>query len=60
MWSPHSLLYLVLNLVGSIVLFVVALLGSDWGFFMLELVWAIVSGISLAQVLRGRGPAAAH
>jgi hypothetical protein len=59
-WSPHSLLYLWLNLVGSVVLFVVALIGSDWGFLLLEVVWAIVSAQSLVQVLRGRAPTAAH
>jgi uncharacterized membrane protein YccC len=49
--SPQSLAYLVLNLVGSVVLAVVALLGADWGFLLLETVWAAVS---LAGVLRWR------
>ena len=59
-WSPHSIVYLVLNLVGSVVLFVVAYIGSDWGFLLFEVVWAIVSAQSLVQVLRGRTPTAAH
>ncbi|MBA2342057.1 MAG: hypothetical protein H0V85_01175 [Thermoleophilaceae bacterium] len=59
-WSPHSIVYLVLNLVGSVVLFVVAYIGSDWGFLLLEVVWAIVSAHSLVAVLRGRTPTAAH
>ena len=59
-WSPHSIVYLVLNLVGSVVLFIVALIGSDWGFLLLEVVWAIVSAQSLLQVLRGREPTGAH
>jgi hypothetical protein len=58
--SQHSILYLVLNLLGSAVLGVIALLGSNWGFLLLEGVWALVSLWSLIQVLRGRTPAAAH
>ena len=49
--SPHNLSYLVLNLVGSAVLAVLALMDEDWGFLLLEGVWAIVSAFSLAQVL---------
>jgi hypothetical protein len=58
--SPHSLSYLVLNLVGSLVLAVLALLDDDWGFLLLEGVWALVSAWSLAQVMSGRTPRAAH
>jgi hypothetical protein len=58
--SPHSTVYLALNLVGSIVLTGVALHGQDWGFLMLELVWAVVSAWGLWQVARGRPPSAAH
>ena len=53
--DQHSLVYLVLNLVGSFVLAVIALVDQRWGFLLLEGVWAIVSAISLANVLRGRG-----
>jgi hypothetical protein len=52
--------YLALNLVGSAILGYDALHGEEWGFFVLEVVWAIVSAWGLAQVLRGRAPAAAH
>jgi hypothetical protein len=57
--SPHSLSYLVLNLVGSLILTGVALYDWDLGFLLLEVVWAIVSAWGLARVLRGRPPAPA-
>ncbi|KQV07533.1 CBU_0592 family membrane protein [Leifsonia sp. Root112D2] len=49
-----SLRYLVLNTVGSAVLAVNAIYEAQWGFLLLEGVWAIVSAISLVAVLRGR------
>jgi hypothetical protein len=58
--SPHSVVYLALNLVGSIVLTGVALHGQDWGFLLLEVVWAAVSGWGLWKVSRGQTPSAAH
>ncbi len=53
--TPASLPYLVLNLVGSTVLAVDALLGQQWGFLLLEGVWAAVSGGSLVRTLGRRG-----
>jgi hypothetical protein len=50
--------YLVLNVVGSGVLAVDAVVEQQWGFLLLEGVWAIVSAISIVAVLRGRTPAA--
>jgi len=41
----------VLNLVGSIVLAVLAAAESQYGFLMLEAVWAVVSAWSLRQEL---------
>lgn len=49
---PDSRLYLALNLVGSIILAVLAWLDSQWGFLLLEGVWAIVSAWGLATALR--------
>jgi hypothetical protein len=55
MLSQHSLTYLVLNLVGSAVLAVLAYIEEQWGFLLLEGVWAIVSGWSLISLLRSGG-----
>lgn len=60
MVSPHALSYLLLNLVGSLILTGVALNASDWGFLLLEAVWAIVSLWGLIQLARGRTPTTAH
>jgi hypothetical protein len=53
--SPQARSYLVVNLVGSSILAYDALHGQEWGFFVLELAWALVSAYGLAQVLRGGG-----
>jgi hypothetical protein len=51
--DQHSVLYLVLNLVGSFVLAVIAWIDERWGFLLLEGVWSIVSAISLVNVAVG-------
>lgn len=56
----ESRTYLALNLAGSVILAVLALAEEQWGFVLLETVWAIVSAWGLAQVLRGRPPRPAH
>jgi hypothetical protein len=50
--------YLVLNFVGSAILAVLAWIDQQWGFLLLEGVWAIVSLGSLVQLVRGRTPTA--
>jgi hypothetical protein len=48
--SQHSAAYLLANLIGSIVLAVLAYIDSQWGFLLLESVWALVSGINLVRL----------
>ncbi|HJR19899.1 MAG TPA: hypothetical protein VJ922_09310 [Actinomycetota bacterium] len=50
-----SPVYLLLNLVGAGVLAVVAAADRDWGFVLLESVWASVSAVALVGRLRARG-----
>ena len=49
---PDSRLYLALNLLGSVILAVLAFAASQWGFVLLETVWAIVSAWGLISALR--------
>jgi len=58
--DQHSRSYLALNLVGSAILAVLAWYEDQWGFLLLETVWALVSAWSLFQVTRGRTPAGSH
>ena len=41
--------YLALNLAGASVLALDAWLGAEWGFLLLEAVWALVSAWSLTR-----------
>jgi hypothetical protein len=51
--DPHSRTYLVLNLVGSAILAGLAWDQRQWGFLLLESVWAVVSLWGLVQLRRG-------
>lgn len=53
--DPRSRLYLGLNLVGSLILAVLAAGGSQWGFLLLESAWAIVSFWGLVSSARSAG-----
>ena len=50
--ESDSVTYLALNLVGSTVLAVDAWIGAEWGFLLLEGVWAVVSAFGLARAVR--------
>jgi hypothetical protein len=58
--STNSRIYLVLNLLGSVILAGVALNASDWGFLLLEAVWALVSLWGLIRVLRSERATLTH
>lgn len=52
----HSRSYLLLNLIGAATLATLAVAEEQWGFFLLEGVWTVVSAWSLMRVLQGRAP----
>jgi hypothetical protein len=56
----ESMLYLVLNFLGSAILAWLAWDDRQWGFLLLEFVWAIVSAWGIIQLMRGREVPSAH
>lgn len=54
--DPHSRTYLLLNFFGSLILAVLAWRERQWGFLLLESVWAAVSCWSLRSTLRRARP----
>ena len=58
--NQSSYCYLIANTVGSTVLTITAIISSEWGFLLLEGVWALVSANSLVRKATGRHVAAAH
>ena len=51
-WSTDAPIYLWLNEVGSVILAVLAAISKNWGFLLLEGVWAIVTAWSLVSLNR--------
>ena len=47
--TPQTRVYLILNLVGASVLAVDAYVAQQWGFLLLEGVWAIIAGWGVAR-----------
>jgi hypothetical protein len=58
--GPSNLSYSAMNFVGSAVLTVIAVVEVQWGFILLEGVWAILSLWGMIAVLRGGDPGGAH
>ena len=50
--NQRSLTYLLLNLAGSALLAINAFVEEQWGFVLLESVWAVVSAWGVLAVLR--------
>ena len=51
-WKSDDALYLWANLIGSATLTVIAWIELQWGFLLMESVWALVSAWSLCKRLR--------
>lgn len=56
--SRDSVSYQVMNLLGSSLLEWVALVDGQFGFILLEAVWALVSVLGLVNIYRQRGTTA--
>jgi hypothetical protein len=58
--GPSNMSYSVMNFIGSAVLAVIAVIEVQWGFILLEGVWALVSLWGIITLLRGGTPRGAH
>jgi len=58
--STHSYAYLWVNLVGSALLAVLAVIERQWGFVLLETAWALITVCGLFARLSGRSRTAVH
>ncbi len=54
--GPADLSYAVLNFAGALVLGVIAVIEVQWGFILLEGVWALVSLWGIFTILRSASP----
>ena len=54
--DQRSRTYLVVNVTGSAILAVEAAIGRQWGFLLLEGVWALVSLVGLISTRRTQRP----
>jgi len=52
--NSTGLTYTLMNFLGSGTLTVVAIIGSQYGFILLEGVWAIVSAVGVIKSLRAK------
>jgi hypothetical protein len=50
--------YLLLNLIGGVLLFIAALAEEQWGFLMLETAWSLLAAWGLTRKVRGAPSAA--
>ncbi len=50
--TTTSVSYLTMNLIGSVALTAIAIAGRQYGFILLEGVWALMSAIGLVRTLR--------
>ena len=55
--EPKAYPYLILNLFGSALLAALAYVEQQWGFLLLEGVWALVSLWSVVRQIRGEAQA---
>jgi hypothetical protein len=58
--GPSNISYSIVNFMGSAVLMVIAVIEVQWGFILLEAVWALVSLWGIITFLRGGTPGGAH
>ena len=58
--AAGTLAYQLLNFAGSSILTAVAIIQREYGFLLLEGVWALVSLWGIIAILRGKAPTQSH